>query len=95
MRNVRVDFSGPQLRLIEIASLRVADEKRNFLEFPARNHWNEIELRGDAERLESAGDLRIKTEGIDPQLHFPTFKEPNEDLPLFVEMKARAKCESS
>ncbi len=95
VRNVRVDFSGPQLRLIEIASLRVADEKRNFLEFPARNHWNEIELQGDAERLESAGDLRIKTEGIDPQLHFPTFKEANEDLPLFVEMQARAKCESS
>jgi hypothetical protein len=92
---VRIDFSGPRLRLIELASLRVSDENRNFLDFPAQNAWDEIHLQGDAQRLESAGDLRVKTEGIDPQLHLPTFKEAREDLPLFVEMQARAKCESS
>jgi len=95
VRSVRIDFSGPRLRLIELASLRVSDKNRNFLDFPAQNAWDEIHLQGDAERLESAGDLRVKTEGIDPQLHLPTFKEAREDLPLFVEMRARAKCESS
>jgi SAM-dependent methyltransferase len=95
VRSVRIDFSGPRLRLIELASLRVSDEKRNFLDFPAQHAWDKIHLQGDAERLESASDLRVKTEGIDPQLHLPTFKEAREDLPLFVEMQARAKCESS
>jgi SAM-dependent methyltransferase len=93
VRNVRVDFSGPQLRLIEIASLRVSDEKRNFLDFPVQNAWNEIRLDGDAERLKSAEDLRVKTDGIDPQLHLPALQEAAEELPLFVEMQARVKCE--
>ena len=95
VRSVRIDFSGLRLRLIEIASLRISDERQNFLDFPIQNPWDKIHLQGDAERLESAGDLRIKTEGIDPQLHLPTFKEAREDLPLFVEMQVRAKCESS
>jgi SAM-dependent methyltransferase len=95
VRSLRVDFSGLGLRLIEIASLRVSDEKQNFLDFPVQNPWGEIHLQGDAERLESAGDLRIKTEGIDPQLHLPTLKEAREHLPLFVEMQVRAKCEST
>ena len=92
VRNVRIDFSGPQLRLVEIASLRVSDEKRNLLDFPAQNAWNEIRLDGDAERLESAEDFRVKTDGIDPQLHLPTLQEAAEELPLFVEMQARMKC---
>jgi SAM-dependent methyltransferase len=93
VRNVRVDFSGPQLRLIEIASLRVSDEKRNLLDFPTQNAWNEIRLDGDAKRLKSAEDLRVKTDGIDPQLHLPALQEAVEELPLFVEMEARVKCE--
>jgi len=84
-RNVRIDFSGPQLRLIEIASLRVSDEKRNLLDFPAQNAWNEIHLYGDAERLESPKELRVKTEGIDPQLYLPTLEAASEELRLFVE----------
>jgi len=93
VRNIRIDFSGPQLRLIEIACLRVSDEKRNFLDFPAQNSWNEIRLEGDAERLDLAKDFRVKTDGIDPQLYLPTFEEAHEKLPLFVEMRARAKRE--
>ena len=93
MSNVRVDFSGPQLRLIEIASLRVSDGKRNFVDFPAQNTWNEIHLYGDAERLESAKHLRVKTDGIDPQLHLPMFQDAGKELPLFVELYARVGCE--
>jgi hypothetical protein len=33
--------------------------------------------------------------GIDPQPDLPTFEEPEEELPLFVEMRARAKCEAN
>jgi hypothetical protein len=91
--NVRIDFSGPQLRLIEIASVRVSDGKRNFLDFPAQNTWEEIHLYGDAERLESAKHLCVKTDGIDPQLHLPVLQAVNKELPLFVEMQARARCE--
>jgi hypothetical protein len=91
--NARIDFSGPQLRLIEIASLRVSDGKRNFLSFPAQNTWMEIQLYGDAERLESAKHLRVKTDGIDPQLHLPVFQDAAKELPLFVEMQARVTCE--
>jgi hypothetical protein len=90
--NVRIDFSGPQLRLVEIASLRVSDGKRNFVDFPAQNTWKEIQLYGDAERLESAKHLCVKTDGIDPQLHLPTLETASEELSLFVEMRARAKC---
>ena len=93
MRNVRIDFSGPQLRLIKIASLRVSDGKRNFLDFTAKNTWNEIELHGDAECLESAKTFSVKIDGVDPQLHLPTLEEGSKELPLFVEMRARAKCE--
>jgi SAM-dependent methyltransferase len=93
VRNVRIDFSGPQLRLIKIASLRVSDGKRNFLDFPANNTWNEIELHGDAECLESAKTFSVKTDGVDPQLHLPTLEEGSKEVPLFVEMRARAKCE--
>jgi len=94
-QNVRIDFSGPQLRLIEIGSLRVSDEERNLLDFPAKNAWNEIHLHGDAERLESAKTFCVKTDGIDPQLHLPSLQSANEVLSLFVEMLARAKCEPS
>ena len=93
--NVRIDFSGPQLRLLEIGSLRVSDGKRNLLAFPSKNGWSEIQLYGDAERLESPDGLRVKTDGIDPQLHFPALAEAGAELPLFVEMRARAKCESN
>jgi hypothetical protein len=95
VHSVRIDFSGPRLRLIEIASLRVSDEKQIFLNFPAQNAWDEIHLQGDAERLESPGDLRLETEGIDPQLHLPSLQESAETLPRFVEMQARVKCEPS
>ena len=84
VRNVRIDFSGPQLRLVEIASLRVSDEKRNLLDFPAQNAWNEIRLDGDAERLESAEDFRVKTDGIDPQLHLPTLQEAGRRVCRFL-----------
>ena len=84
-------LSGPQLRLIEIASLRVSDEKRNLLDFPAQNAWNEIHLHGDAECLESPKELRVKTEGIDPQLYLPTLEAASEELPLFVELQARVR----
>jgi SAM-dependent methyltransferase len=92
-RNVRIDFSGPQLRLIEIKSLRVSDGRRNFLAFPSKNGWSEIQLYGDAERLESPDGLHVKTDGIDPQLHLPTLEMAGEELSLFVEMQGRAKCE--
>jgi len=78
--------------LIEIASLRVSDEKRNLLDFPVQNAWNEIHLHGDAERLESPKELRVKTEGIDPQRYLPTLEAASEELPLFVEMQARLRC---
>jgi SAM-dependent methyltransferase len=93
VRNVRIDFSGPQLRIIEIASLRVCDGMRNFLHFPVQNGWDEIQLYGDAERLESPNKLRVKTDGIDPQLHLPSLETAGEELSLFVEMQARVKCE--
>jgi len=90
MRNIRIDFSGPQLRLIEVASLRVSDENRIFLDFHAQNAGNEIKLEGDAGRL-SAKDLCVQTNGIDPQLHLPALETAGEELSLFVEMQARAK----
>jgi hypothetical protein len=93
VRNIRIDFAGPQLRLIEIASLRVADDKRSFLKFPTQNGWNEIQLNGDAERLAAAEILRVKTSGVDPQVHLPTLAKTGEELPLFVEMQARVECE--
>ena len=95
VRNVRIDFSGPQLRLVEIESLRISVGKRNFLAFSSKNGWSEIQLYGDAERLDSAKDFRVRTDGIGPQHDLPTFEEPKEKLPLFVEMLARAKCEAN
>ena len=37
----------------------------------------------------------VRTDDIDPQHDFPTFEEPEEETPLFVEMLARAKCEAN
>jgi hypothetical protein len=43
--------------------------------------------------LAPAEILRVQTSGVDPQLHLPTLAKTGEELPLFVEIQARVKCE--
>lgn len=91
IRGLRLDFSGPTLRSIELDKLTVSSAERKILGFPRPKSWSEIRLRGDVEKIGSAdGILHLKTGGRDPQLYLPPLPENfDQALPLIVDLKAK------
>ena len=89
---LRIDFVSPHT-VIDIAHLRVAKSGQNLFDANKPADFDQIAIRGDAERLAQPEFLRLKISGIDPQLYLPPLAAAG-DQPLRVEMRLRVRAQN-
>jgi len=85
---LRIDFLSA-LHVIEIANIRVASSNRTYFEAAAPAEFDQVLIRGDAERLPDPVLFRLKITGIDPQLYLPRLDPGAEARPLVVTMRLK------
>jgi len=86
---LRIDF-GSALTTIDIASIRLTKGGTNYFAVSEETRFDSIDVRGDAKRLPSQSTLRVRVTGIDPRLHLPVVKLPDEEAtPVIVHMRLR------
>jgi hypothetical protein len=83
---LRLDFLSA-LNVIDIAALRVLQSSKILFRATAPSDFDNIDIRGDAERLPHPKFLRLKITGIDPQLYLPPLCVTARDGPVRVEMR--------
>jgi len=84
---LRIDFMRT-CDLVEISKLRVFTPVREYFAATNASGFDQITVRGDAERLPDDSLLRLRITGLDPQLYLPAIQTPA-DGALFVEMRLR------
>ena len=90
---LRIDFVNP-LSVIDIAALRVLHSSELLFEATTASDFDQIDIRGDAERLAHPKFLRLKITGVDPQLYLPPMSVATGNAPVTVEMRLRVNAEA-
>jgi hypothetical protein len=85
---LRIDFVSP-LTIVEIAALQLRGESKIHFTAARPSQFDEIAVRGDAERLVDSKVLRLKITGIDPQLYLPPLDPGFTEEKLRLEMRVR------
>jgi hypothetical protein len=85
---LRIDFVSA-LHIIEIARIRVMRSTETCFEACDAAGFDQIELRGDGQRLPDPSLLRLKVTGIDPQLFLPPIATGAGAPSLVVEIRLR------
>lgn len=85
---LRVDFYSA-LTVIDVAKLSVTAGERVLFTAETRGEFNQLEVRGDAQRLPHSWFLRLGITGIDPQLYLPALPTNADDGPLRVALRLR------
>ncbi len=67
---LRIDFVSA-LTVIDLARLRVTRSGQDYFRANNPDEFDQIDIRGDAQRLPHPNFLRLKIMGIDPQLYLP------------------------
>ena len=85
---LRIDFFSA-LTIIEIAAIKVETKSKDLLfRATTAGEFESIILLGDGVRLAS-DPLTIEVNGVDPQLHLPTFPATREGDEIVVQMRLR------
>lgn len=90
---LRIDFVSA-LNIIDIAALRVLQSSKILFQATAASDFDQIEIRGDAERVSHPKFLRIKITGVDPQLYLPPVSVATGNAPVTVEMQLRVNADA-
>ncbi len=83
---LRIDFVSP-LTIIEISSIKLTKGAGEYFSAPTETAFDQVDARGDAERLPNPTKFQLKITGIDPQLFLPVVAVPENDEPLILQMR--------
>jgi hypothetical protein len=91
---LRIDLVSP-LTVIEVASLYLTSATKIHFQAAAAKEFDKIILAGDVKRLPSAGGLRLKITGLDPQLYLPPVDCIPSNEKLILEMRLQVHPQTS
>jgi len=93
-RPLRLDFMRT-LPLIEVAELRVRTREHEYFSAAGGAGFDSVQVAGNAERLPSPKNLRLRITGADPQVFLPALESDPTAGPLVVQMRLRVSDQDS